>query len=135
MESSFKDAKYIIDNAKYKLENLINSTSIKTLEDKKVYYALDRLIQELDLAEWTIKHYSKPVMEGYLVKNSRDRFELKGYEFTCGDAIEVFNMEEQEWCAGRVEHSINKGEYYFLCGDMGSPALEDGMLVRRRVSE
>jgi hypothetical protein len=133
MDTKYTEARWLIESVKSNLERTLKDASTKTLEDRKAYNIIDNLIQELDSTIWTIKHYSKRTIEGHIYENSRGRFELKDNEFTCGCPIEIYDEEEKEWYTGRVEHTTEKG-YYFYCSDMGNPSLNEGMRVRIRVN-
>lgn len=89
-----------------------------------------------------LKRLSLPAIEGKLQEQENEKFELIrndngksiGYQFSCGSYLEVWNDEEKEWQAGRVEHTTKNGHsgYYFVCSDMENPFLYTGMKARVR---
>lgn len=90
-------------------------------------------------------HYTKYLLgnidaDGQLELNARGRFYLPAvdergirrdtFEFTCGDSIEIFDEQEQQWLYGSVEYA-DKYEhgYYFKPAGL---ALQPGMKARHR---
>lgn len=115
----------------------------KSFEDKKAYYILDNVIEEIDMAIGKLKRFSLPAIEGKLQEDpDREKFELirsdtgkgVGYLFSCGDYLEVYDHESDEWYVGRVEHGDFNGHrgYYFYCNDLKHPFLYTGMRARIR---
>lgn len=117
------------------LESILNKAAYKTLEDNEGYRAVEHLLEELQDTKWTIEHFSKPVEEGLLHQGSNGRFSINDNELTCGHSLELYDEEEGEWLAGRVEHTTRDGQkgYYFY-GDI-KLFLHEGMRARIRVKE
>lgn len=76
--------------------------------------------------------------EGYLQKNSDDRFELVSENgeyltyFTSGSNIELFDEDEEEWLQGRIEYNHDLRDYYFYKKDDTYLKLFIGDKVRCR---
>jgi hypothetical protein len=89
---------------------------------------------EIDILAGRFNYFLKPRREGILEVSDRGRYTLDECEFTCGDSIEIFVIDEEEekdhWVFGRVEHSTVMGGYYFT-GD-GMYRLKPGMKVAVR---
>lgn len=134
MDTNYLKALDKITSLSNQLETLLNTAPCKTFEDKIAYRSVERVIEYLSDGQWTLEHYSKPVEEGYLHKKSNERFSLNDNELSCGYSLEVWNEKENEWEAGRVEHTSDKN-YYFYNSDMNYPSLYDGMRVRIRIKE
>lgn len=97
------------DNIKY--ENNPNDRMLKN-EIYNVLSNLDDVSNKLD-------YLHKPILfEGYLKKNTNDRYELNGIEFTCGNVIEVLIYDDdfydgkECWVRSRIEH--NGKDYYVI---------------------
>ncbi len=115
----------------------------KSFEDKEAYAILEDLLERMDMAAYRLKRFASPAIEGKLQEDPvRKKFELiqsdtgkgVGYQFSCGDYLEIWDDEEKEWRAGRVEHTSRDGYagYYFFCPGMGNPFLYTGMKARIR---
>lgn len=62
------------------------------------------------------RYLTRPIVkEGYLRLNARERLELDGHEFSCGDSLEIFCQYEDynEWRLVRIEHD---GTGYYAVG-------------------
>ncbi len=82
--------------------------------------------------------FLKQRVEGRLELNCYNRYELDGYEFTCGSYIEVFvddpDDEDYGWNFGRVEHGgVFGGYYFFNMTGYEHRELEPGMRAAYRV--
>lgn len=132
MDSNYLNALNKISSLKHELERNLEKAAVSTFEDQKACQSLEHLIEELHECEREIRHYSKPVEEGFIKENKNGRFSLNDYELTCGYSLEVWNEKYQEWNSGRVEHSDSKGGYYFYSSDMEHPKLYEGMKARIR---
>lgn len=115
----------------------------KSFEDKEAYYILENIIEKMDTAAFRLKRLSLPSIEGKLQEDcERKKFELirqdtgkgLGWFFSCGDYLEVFDPETDEWYSGRVEHTTRDSTtgYYFVNNEIGNPFLYTGMRVRIR---
>jgi len=136
MNSAYKEAKQIVDEAKRKLEKLLEEKSTtKTFEDEEAYYTLSGIIDRLTSASSTFDYLDSPVKEGILELDSvREKYYIL-YEngetsslLSCGNALEAFLNDD--WVIGRVE-ATSKGEYYFYGSE--KPLLFPGMTVRKRI--
>lgn len=121
-EKALKDMDIIYDNAE-----------CEEFEDVKAYKAMEKLIEDIDTFVSDIKHYSKDTKQGYLRINNNNRYIINDIELSSGFPIEVYNVEYQEWEAGRIEHSSKYGGYYFKNYDGNNIVLSDGIIARIRV--
>ncbi|AKN32417.1 hypothetical protein Ccar_16750 [Clostridium carboxidivorans P7] len=127
-----------LDNA---LNNLPSCSDGETMEESEIRSAIYRAAENLNDAKWAIEHFSKPVKEGRLRKNSYGKFEIDfnqggtSYPLSCGRSIEIYLAADEEigrdggWYSGRVEHN-NQGYYFY---GQWKTLLYDGMKVRERV--
>jgi hypothetical protein len=130
------DISYLAEKLDDALDTLPSCPDRETMEEEEIRHALYRAADKLNDAKRAIEYYSSPIKEeGYLTQNSRGRFELNGHEFTSGSKIEVYlneNLEndiEEGWLSGRVEHTGNKGYYFY---GPSKPSLYEGMRARTR---
>lgn len=133
-----------VDFAFSDIESLFNKVQLekKSFENRQAYYIVENLLEYLDRAKDRLKRISFPAIEGWLQEQDNNKFELIrietdrsiGYQFSCGSYLEVWNDEEKQWEAGRVEHTTKYGNtgYYFVCSDMDNPFLYTGMKARVR---
>lgn len=141
MNSKYIKALDIIWKAKVDLKRIYEEATTKTMEEKSAYKAIERLLEELENAQGTIEHFSKPVKEGVLMENPQSgKFYIEfndgstSWDFSCGNLIEIYLKEdaendiEQGWYAGRIEHN-GKGYYFY---GPGRPMLYRGMRTRIR---
>ena len=112
------------------IDKLINETTPKTFEDKKVSILLDNIIDEIKYTIARIEYFKKEPITGFLQEKGNGRFEIAGYELTCGNALEVYSEEYSKWFFGRVEYN---DKYYFHCMDLDNPSLYSGIQVRVRI--
>jgi hypothetical protein len=66
-------------------------------------------------------------VKGYLTQNENGRYEVDGYEFTSGDALEFYCTDFNEWIPARIEHAHKYGGYY-IYGYPETPL--EGLTVR-----
>lgn len=133
MDVNYLNAKDKIHSLKNQLERIIDKADYKGMENNECYRLLERLTEELEDAERSINYYSQPVKEGRLIELDNGRFEICDKELTCGSSVEIYDEEEAEWIAGRVEHTTRDGQsgYYFY-GSYNKPFLYKGMRARIR---
>lgn len=84
-----------------------------------LWYELQGMVEKLASVKSRADYLSKEVKSmGKLRKNSRDRYELDGKEFTCGDRIEALVDDGfyrvPYWTVTSVEHD---GQDYYLVGN------------------
>lgn len=131
--------------AKSEIEKLFEQVQEvgKCFEDKEAYFILENIIEKMDIAAYRLKRLSLPTIEGKLQEDCEfKKFELirqdtgkgLGWFFSCGDYLEVFDPETDEWYSGRIEHTTRNGitGYYFVNNELGNPFLYTGMKVRIR---
>lgn len=111
------------------LKKIIDETPCYSFEDRKALAALELMAVGIQSGIFDIEHYKQQAMEGILRELPNGRFELGGIELTCGNSMEVYAREEDEWFSGRVEYG---GSYYFYCWDLRNPGLFEGMRARIR---
>jgi hypothetical protein len=141
MDTNYLEAVAIVQNTREKLEKVINKAKKDGFENKKSCSILEKLFSDIEAAVNTIKNYSKPTKEGYLIENSNGQFEIECingggcYPIRCGENIEIL-ISVDGWKTGRVESTImhNKG-YYFYNEELKHPALYSGMKTRIRVND
>ena len=92
-----------------------------------VSYDLEKLRDKLERAANTIGYLEKNYTEGAIYKNENGRYCMGNHEYTSRSLIEVYDDENEEWIATRVEH--NKNNYFVYATKKD---LYEGMLVRRR---
>ena len=126
-----------IEKTKIETEKIHEDNPCEELEDNEVSKSLIALMEKLDDIKNTIKYYSNPTNEGYLVENSSGKYVIKflngdsSSEIVCGSNIEVF-VNGKGWKAGRTEYSEEKG-YYFYNAEELYPKLYTDMKVRIRL--
>jgi len=134
--------------AKSDIEDLFEKgqSGEKGFENRQAYYIVENILEELDTAFYKLKRFSSPAIEGRLQEDTGlERFELirkdngksLGWFFSCGDYLEVYDPESEEWYTGRVEHTTRDGQkgYYFYNRDLDNPFLCTGMVCRVRKQE
>lgn len=139
MDTNYSEAVSIIQNTKLKLEKVINKAK-KEGFDKRSCITIEILLSSIETAIDTIIYYSKPIKEGYLIKNSSGQFEIEyingeiSYPLCSGDSIEIL-INTDGWKMGTVKHTLmyNKG-YYFHNEELKQTTLYSGMKVRLRVN-
>lgn len=94
----------------------------------------ERILSRLDDISEKLRYLDKPVThEGALYLTENDRYAVDGCEFHCGWRVEYQRYDKEHdsyyWVTDRVEHSSDKGGYYFYCS--GEP-LTEGTTVRIR---
>jgi hypothetical protein len=118
----------------------------KGFENRQAYHIVENILGDIDTALYKLKRYSSPAIEGILQEDrERKKFELirndngksLGWFFSCGDYLEVYDRESEEWYTGRVEHTTREGQkgYYFFNNDLDNPFLYTGMVCRVRKQE
>ncbi|UZW13229.1 DUF5348 domain-containing protein [Clostridium pasteurianum] len=123
------------------LDNLPGHSGDETMEETEIRYILDSLAEKLTETKIAIEYFSKSVKEGYLRENSDGKFEIDfdcgetSYPLSCGSSLEVYLKKdveediEQRWYVGRVEHTKDKGYYFY---GANKPSLYNNMKVRVR---
>jgi hypothetical protein len=135
MDVNYLNARDKISSLKSYLEGMLDKADYKSsMENRSCYSEIERLTEELDDVIRSIEYYSRPVEEGRLIELSNGRFEICDRELHSGSALEVYDEEESEWVAGRVEHRRGSdGEGYYFYGLDNKPFLFEGMKARIRV--
>lgn len=133
MDRSYIEALRIGEDALSKINSIYRNAKTESFEDNKGCAAIEKLIEDLEDFTKTINYYSKNTKEGHLKLSENDRYILYNREFSCGNPIEIYNTEYQEWESGRVEHSSKYGGYYFYNNDGENIALSEGMKARIRI--
>lgn len=140
MDNNYIKALDIIEKAKYDLSKIYEKGTTETLEDKKAYKEIEKVLDCLDDAKDTIIHYNKPIWEGSLMENENGKFSIEfndgssPHALSCGSSLEVYLREDSDedvdegWHSGRVEAN-NKGYYFY---GANKPMLYQGMRVRIR---
>lgn len=126
MDQRLKSAKFELKTVYQKLDTILKEccrTTGESLEDREVYRELENLADEINSTIRHIEYYERPVIEGKLQQRSNnDRYNLidqngkDRFEFTCGNGIEVYDPESEEWYVGRVEAANDK--YYFYNNEL-----------------
>ena len=101
-------------------------------EERLLENEINKILEKLDYIHGDIKYLTSSIKdEGYLSKNTNGRYELNGYEYTCGNGIEVLLYDEWserfDWSITRIEHD---GNDYYAVGH--SDICLDGVKARRR---
>lgn len=74
--------------------------------------------------------------EGYLNLNESGRYELLDEQgnyltyFTCGELIDIYDPDKEEWLQGRIEHNDNYNGYYFFNPNGRHRSLWNGVKAR-----
>ncbi|MFC5591702.1 DUF5348 domain-containing protein [Sporosarcina soli] len=133
--NSYLDAEYkikrLLSDAQKLMENI--NVYILTADEIQKYHTLFQAMKGLEDAYSSIVDLSRKVlMEGYLQKNERDRYELCGQELTSGSSVDVWREDPDMkdggyYVSSRIEH--RGGDYY--CVDMPYIKL-DGLKARFR---
>ena len=134
---SYLDAKYEIKRLLTDARKLMDNTNVYDLssEDVQKYHTLYQAMNGLESAYSSIVDLTKKVMlEGYLQKNKRDRYELCGRELSSGSVIDVWRDDPDMRDGGYYVHSRieHRGDDYY-CVDMPHVKLE-GLRARYRTS-
>ncbi|MGN0159216.1 MAG: DUF5348 domain-containing protein [Brotaphodocola sp.] len=95
-------------------------------EQKFLYDCIMEVLDKLESIVCSIQYLQMPIRaDGILHANIRGRYETDGYEWTCGNRIEV--LIENAWIRSRVEHN---GKDYYIAGYPEIPM--EGLHVRVR---
>ena len=96
---------------------------------------LSKIMGRLNEIKNNLRWLRNPIkLQGKLCLNRNERYEVKGYEFQCGDCLEVKIYDEcfdrWEWVPTRMEHN---GKHYYLVDvfEVANVSLE-GLVVRIR---
>lgn len=139
MDTNYLEIITIIQNTETKIKEIITKVTKESFEDKKGYSSVQNFLSEIEIVTDTLEYYSRPIKEGYLIKNSNGQFEIKcinnggRYPLYCGNHIEIL-INTEGWKTGIVKSTniCNKG-YYFYNEELKHPALYTGMKTRIRV--
>lgn len=132
MDSQYLKVLAILDNTKDQLERIFDKAEYKSFEDNKGYRILEKVIEQIQDGTTDLKHYSKDTLitgELYKMNNGKWAIDEENY-FSCGYPVEIYNKDEQEWQAGRIENT--NGEYYFYNYDSSNLDLYEGIKARIR---
>jgi hypothetical protein len=139
MDTNYLEAIAIIQSTRAKLEKVILKANKEDFENKKSYSCIENFISEIERITDTIDYYSRPIKEGYLIKNSSGQFEIEcinkggNYPLLHGDNIEII-ISSEGWKTGRVGSTINNKGYYFYNEELKDSELYSGMKARIRVN-
>jgi hypothetical protein len=132
------DAEYLIRKTMKEIKKIIDTSGAKTKDDNLAIRQLEILVEKLEDVENELKYLKADAKEGVLFLNSvSKRFVIKyndgteSYDLTCGSSLEVWDNEYEEWNIGRVEHSTEKGYYFYQT----KSKLTEGMRVAKRLIE
>ncbi|MEK4404934.1 DUF5348 domain-containing protein [Sporosarcina sp. FSL K6-6792] len=134
---SYRKAGSTIKRLLKEMDELMDNINVFNLnaEDVQRYFTLYKAKLGLEEAYASIVDLSKEIqIEGYLRRNSRDRYELNSFELTSGAFLDLW-QEDLEMKEGgyyklcRIEH--HGTDYY--CVEMPEVNLE-GLKARYRVS-
>lgn len=126
---SFKDE---LKNTLCKLKYIANSSDKKGLANNHITKEIEYMFGEIESVIELINYYSLEAEQGILSQKENGRFELLGQELTCGDSLEMYSSEYQEWFIGSVEYG---DKYYLKCDDLRNPYLSIGMKARLRTKK
>lgn len=105
-----------------------------TADEWQRVYEYERILSRLDDIAERLNYLSKPIThEGKAYRTENDRFAVDGCEFHCGWRVEYQRYDKERdcyyWVTDRVEHSNEKGGYYFYSS---GELLTEGKNVRIR---
>ena len=105
-----------------------------TADEWQLIHEYERILSRLDDIADRLDYLSKPIThEGQAYKTENDKFAVDGCEFHCGYRVEYQRYDKEHdcnyWITDRVEHSSEKGGYYFYSS---GKTLTEGMNVRIR---
>ncbi|WPC42920.1 DUF5348 domain-containing protein [Clostridium sp. JS66] len=133
MNKNYTKALDIAENTLCRINSIYDNASTANFEDIRGCKATEKLIEDLEGFIRDIKHYSKPIQEGYLQLKSNGRYSLENIELTCGYPVEIYNTESHAWNDGRIEHSDKYNGYYFYNYDENHIALNNNIRARVRI--
>jgi hypothetical protein len=119
-----------LNAVRIEIEKLISSTNKNSFEDMQISTLLQNLLEEIKSTVHDIEYFDQPCVTGILAELPNGRFDISGYELTCGCPLEIYSTKLGEWILGRVEY-MNK--YYFCCNDLDELTLYSGMQARIRM--
>lgn len=138
MDNEYAKELDIIESTKNEIEKCYEDIPSEDLEDNEVSKSLEKLLEQLEATKSIINHFSKPTKEGHLILvYPNAKYQIKflngdiSNEIECGNYLEICG-DDKDWKAGRVEHTIDKG-YYFYNSEVRYPVLSSDMKVRVRI--
>ena len=144
-DENYLKAEDTINQARCRLQKLLDNSSTKGLENREAYKEIETLLEHLEDAEKSLEYLSKPTKEGRLIEAEGGKYYIayddgtESYNLSCGNNVEVYLQEDLEeeveegWHIGRVEHKSKNGQegYYFYGAN--KPFLYQGMRARKRI--